>query len=80
LQLVAHVLDLGPDIFHEVPSSLHLVDLEPEAVGVMFDGFDALDEVLEILGEVLERLFELAPGLSQFGAVCRGSRGSYSQV
>jgi hypothetical protein len=46
----------------------------------MFDGFDALDEVLEILGEVLERLFELAPGLSQFGAVCRGSRGSYSQV
>jgi hypothetical protein len=39
----------------------------------MFDGFDALDQVLEILAEVLEGLFKLLPGFSELWAICRGS-------
>jgi hypothetical protein len=32
------------------------------------------------LAEVLERLFELAPGLSQLGTVCRGGRRADAEI
>jgi hypothetical protein len=34
----------------------------------MLDGLDALYQVFEVLAEILERLFELAPGFPQLGA------------
>jgi hypothetical protein len=40
----------------------------------MFDCLDALDEILKILGEVLECLLELAAGFSKLGRGRGGSR------
>jgi hypothetical protein len=68
LQLVAHSLDLLPHVLDQTSPALHLVNLESEAVRVMLDGLDALDQVFEVLAEILERLFELAPGFPQLGA------------
>jgi hypothetical protein len=68
LQLVAHSLNLFSHLLHQPSPALHLIDLESEAVRIMFDGLDALHQVFEVLAEVLERLFELAPGLPQLGA------------
>jgi hypothetical protein len=64
LQLVAHVLDLGSHILDQSSSALHLVNFESEAVWVVFDGFDTFYQILEILAQVLECLFELSPGFS----------------
>jgi hypothetical protein len=69
LQLVAHVLDLVPNIPDQRSPPLNLINLEPKAVGVVFHGFDALDQVFEVLAELLQRLFELASCFAQLGTV-----------
>ena len=70
LQRLVHVLNFVAHFSHQSSAALHLVDLEPEFVRVMFDSFDALHQVLKILAEVLEGLFKLLPGFSELWAIC----------
>lgn len=70
LQRLVHVLDLVTNVLDQSSAALHFVDLESKLVGVMFHGFDAFDQVFQVLTEVLEGLLEFATCFSQLWTGC----------
>jgi hypothetical protein len=80
LQGGVHLVNFVADIANEIAAALDLVDLETEAIGVMLDCADTLDQILEVLAQVLQRLLELGAGLAKLGTGCGKGRGSDTQV
>ena len=66
LQLEPHVLDFRADIVDELAPAGDFFELEAVPVGVLLDGADALNEIVEVGGEVREVRFELGARLLKF--------------
>lgn len=79
-QLGAHLLDFPADIVDEFAPALDFVEVEAEAVGVLFDGADGFDQVVEVGGEFGEGCFEFVAGLVEFGVVGRFGEGADPEV
>lgn len=67
LQLEPHILDFRADIVDELAPAGDFFEFQAVAVGVLLDGADALDEVVEVGGKVREVCFEFGARLLEFG-------------
>lgn len=74
------MLDFPADIVDEFAPALDFVEVEAEAVGVLFDGADGFDQVVEVGGEFGEGCFEFVAGLVEFGVVGRFGEGADPEV